>query len=184
MFQVNPNKEYKKHFIGYMIGTSCGVFLEIVGVVALIMLIVDKDYKSAAFIVFCLLSTAVGFFPFTLSAFHTMFDKYTFYEDGFSIKLFYGKNVKYSLNEILTCRYYPDYEMFRNLYSDTIFFVVKDKIKHEIPLYKDYIDNYEELRIWVLDNLNVQVYKNPLGELHPKYQQFIKRKSKNDYKKS
>lgn len=74
--------------------------------------------------------------------------------------------------------------MFRNLYSDTIFFVVKDKIKHEIPLYKDYIDNYEDLRIWGLNNLNVQVYKNPLGELHPKYQQFIKRKSKNDYKKS
>ncbi len=181
MFEVKPNKAYKKHFIPYMIGTVFAIFLEIMVAVALIMLIADKDYKAAAFVIFCMISTAGGIFPFAIKSCHIMFDKYTFYDDGFSVKLFYGKKVNYSIEQILKCEYYPAYRLYRNragsICSDAIFFTVKNRIKHKISLYKDYIDNYEKLRVWLFDNLNVEVHENPLVGLPPKYQQFMKQNS-------
>ncbi len=187
MLEVKPNKAYKKHFIPYMIVTAFAVFLEIMVAVALIMLIADKDYKSAAFIVFCMISTAGGIFPFALKSCHIMFDKYTFYDDGFFVKLFYGKKVKYSIDQILKCEYYPNYRLYSNragsIHSDAIFFTTKNKIKHKFSLYRDFIDNYENLRMWVLDNLNVEMHENPPVELPLKYQQFMNGKSINNYKK-
>ena len=150
MFEVKANNEYKNHFIGNMMGTTCCVIIDIMAFVFFIMLILDRNLEVAIFIGLCIICITEWFIPVTLKSVHIMFDKYVFYDDGFTIELFYGKKVKYSLDEILLCEYYPDCALYRGLYSDTIFFRIKKMVKREIPFYKDFCQNYDQLRTWVL----------------------------------
>lgn len=101
-------------------------------------------------------------------------DKYEFEENCFTVKKFYGKSKRYTIEEITRCQFYPQCTAYRGMYSDAVLFAINNNLRKPIIIFRDYHNNFSMVRKWILDNdIKVEVHDNPLGENHPKYLKFI-----------
>lgn len=167
-FEVKTNKEFRPYVILTIVIFSLGIYP--LGIVGLIGGIHERE------IIF--IGMAVGLFWLGSILYarelHKGLDKYEFEEKCFTVKLFYGKRKKITPEDITLCGFRPSCPIYDKMSSDAIFFYTDKKQKKPMIIYKDYHENFNKVRRWILDNeVKVIAGDNPLGEKHPRYVNFI-----------
>lgn len=173
-FEVKSNKEFRKQFfpiVGTLVGVAYPLFIS--ATIIAFFSILEGDMGD----IVILLMVMVGIIlltPQVVKELHKGFDKYEFEENCFTVKKFYGKSKKYTIEEITRCQFYPQCTAYRGMYSDAVLFAINNNLRKPIIIFRDYHENFAMVRKWILENdIKVEVHDNPLGENHPKYIKFI-----------
>ena len=165
----------KKNFTPHLIGFLCAEVGVFVVVPICITIIIDQlnqnNYKAALF-----LASGTVFMISFMSALCYKFlkikyNKYQFDGNGFYIEPFVGKKEYVKKDDIKRCQFYPQFPLYEGVYSDTVFLTIKN---HKYLFLRDFHENFDELRKWIIaNNIKVEAFNKMGGERNRKFIEFV-----------